>query len=79
MYLSIVMTERNIHLDKPLNWLDEMVAALLDEHKRQPGPIVVLGIHALVVSVRNVIRTFKGNPPTTPHRYPDPRLICKCS
>jgi hypothetical protein len=79
MYLSIVMTERNIQLDKPLNWLDEMVAALLDEHKRQPGPIVVLGIHALVVSVRNVIRTFKGNPPTTPHRYPDPRLICKCS
>ncbi|KAJ6581252.1 Mus7/MMS22 family-domain-containing protein [Mycena capillaripes] len=70
MYLSTVMVQRNIQLDASLSWLDEMVAVLLDEHKRQTGPTVVLGIHALVVSVRNVIRAFKGT-----QRYPDPRLL----
>ncbi|KAJ7090573.1 Mus7/MMS22 family-domain-containing protein [Mycena crocata] len=76
MYLSIVMVQRDLPLDEPLKWLDEMVSALLDEHKHQPGRIVVLGIHALVVSVRNIIRSFKGdNTPESRHRYPDPRLL----
>ncbi|KAJ7035707.1 Mus7/MMS22 family-domain-containing protein [Mycena alexandri] len=75
MYLSIVMVQRDVPLDESISWLDEMVTVLLEEYKRRPDPPVVLGIHALVVSVRNIIRAFKGNPPETPHRYPDPRLI----
>ncbi|KAJ7132091.1 Mus7/MMS22 family-domain-containing protein [Mycena epipterygia] len=71
MYLSSVMVHRGIQLDEPLSWLDEMVTVLLDEHKQETGPIVVLGIHALVVSVRNVLRAFKNGPP----QYPDPRLL----
>ncbi|KAJ7743154.1 Mus7/MMS22 family-domain-containing protein [Mycena metata] len=75
MYLSIVMVQRDVPLDESISWLDEMVLVLLEEYKRRPDPPVVLGIHALVVSVRNIIRAFKGNPPEIPHRYPDPRLI----
>lgn len=78
MYLSVVMVQRNIPLDESISWLDEMVGVLLEEYKRRPDPSVVLGIHALVVAVRNIIRAFKGNPPETPHRYPDPRLIREC-
>jgi hypothetical protein len=75
MYLSVVMVQRSIPLDEALAWLDEMVTVLLGEPR---GPTVVLGIHALVVSVRNVIRAFKSeSPKESPHRYPDPRLICK--
>ncbi|KAJ7636030.1 Mus7/MMS22 family-domain-containing protein [Mycena polygramma] len=70
MYLSIVMVQRDVQLDASVGWLDEMVSVLLDEHKHEPEPKVVLGIHALVVSVRNVIRAFKGT-----KRYPEPRLL----
>ncbi|KAJ6504838.1 Mus7/MMS22 family-domain-containing protein [Mycena vitilis] len=70
MYLSIVMVQRDIQLDASVGWLDEMVSVLLNEHKHEPEPKVVLGIHALVVSVRNVIRAFKGT-----KRYPEPRLL----
>jgi hypothetical protein len=76
MYLSTVMVQRNVQLDESLNWLDEMVTALLDEHKNQPGSTVMLAIQALVVAVRNVIRAFKGS---DPRRYPEPRLLRKCS
>ncbi|KAF7356820.1 Protein mms22 [Mycena venus] len=77
MYLSIVMVERNVQLDESLSWLNEMVTGLLDEHKRQTDKrqtesTVVLAIHLLVVSVRNVIHTFMTS---TPQRYPDPRLL----
>ncbi|KAJ6591838.1 Mus7/MMS22 family-domain-containing protein [Mycena vulgaris] len=78
MYLSTVMVQREIKLDEALPWLEEMVSVLIAEHKRQTGPIVVLGIHALVGSVRNVIRMFKSNfEPTEdpPRRYPDPKLL----
>ncbi|KAJ7695128.1 Mus7/MMS22 family-domain-containing protein [Mycena rosella] len=76
MYLTIVMVRRGIQLDEALGWLGEMVNVLMDEHKRETGPIVVLGIHALVGSVRNVIRAFRiDGPENSVHDYPDPRLL----
>ncbi|KAJ7224492.1 hypothetical protein GGX14DRAFT_650739 [Mycena pura] len=75
MYLSIVMVQRDIQLDEPLRWLDEMVDVLMEAHKHQTGPIVVLSIHALVGCVRNVIQAFKGDSLDIPRRYPDPRLL----
>ncbi|KAJ7453950.1 Mus7/MMS22 family-domain-containing protein [Mycena galericulata] len=75
MYLSIVMVQRRIPINEPLDWLNEMVTVLLDEHKRHTGPTVVLGLHALVVGVRNIFHAYKGSPPDIPHRYPDPRLL----
>ncbi|KAJ7623428.1 Mus7/MMS22 family-domain-containing protein [Roridomyces roridus] len=67
MYLSIVMIRRAIPLDETLNWLHEMVDVLLDEYKRQPSRTVVVGLHSLVVSVRD--------PPNVPPQYPEPRLL----
>ncbi|KAJ7074896.1 Mus7/MMS22 family-domain-containing protein [Mycena belliarum] len=73
MYLTIVAVQCNRPLQAALDWLEEMVDAMLEEHKSQTGSIVELGLHALVVSVRNVIRAYKSDKP--PHRYPDPQLL----
>ncbi|KAK7031346.1 protein mms22 [Favolaschia claudopus] len=73
MYLSIVMIQRDVPLDESVSWLEEMVTVLLDEYKHQSGSKnVIVGIHALVVAARNIIRSYKG---IDPPRYPDPRLL----
>ncbi|KAJ6624982.1 Mus7/MMS22 family-domain-containing protein [Mycena sp. CBHHK59/15] len=72
MYLSIVMVQLNIQLDSAIDWLSDMVTVLLDEHKQQGESRTVVCIHALVGSVRNILRAYKG---TDPRRYPDPRLL----